>query len=337
MKRPGNQNANRSALPINLLPLARQVIEQEASALSRFAAQLDESFNLAVRLILELSPGGRVVVSGVGKAGFVGMKISATFASLGVHSFFLHPSEALHGDLGRYTEHDIALVLSKSGETVDIARLLPALRKIGCAVIAVTSKPESTLGKLSDLVISIGDIEEAGELGLAPTSSSTIMMALGDALALALAKIKGISKEQFAAYHPGGSLGHRLKKIEEIMRTGDRVCVVQPENLASEVLHRISTTKGRPGAALVVNGEGTLVGIFTDGDLRRCLDKNHSFLSNPISTVMGKNPKAISSSALVDDALRIMNEFEIDQLVVLDGASKPVGMVDIQDVLRIEG
>lgn len=312
---------------------AREILLQEASTLTSLADRIDQSFNLAVRMLLELSPGGRVVVSGMGKAGFVGMKLSATLASLGVQSFFLHPAEALHGDLGRYTEHDIALILSKSGETSDITRLLPSLKSVSCLIMSITSAPLSSLGRNSDLVLDLGAIQEAGKLGLAPTSSTTAMMALGDALALAVADAKGVSRERFGELHPAGNLGRRLKRVDEVMRTGDMLCLVEASMIASQVLNRITSTRGRPGAAIVIDESGKLGGIFTDGDLRRCLAAGIEFLNRPISEVMGRNPKTIGAEALVDDAISLMAQHQIDQIVVIGRNGEPLGMLDIQDGL----
>lgn len=317
-----------------LLTCGREILSLEAKAIESVASILDEHFEHAVQLIAGIGPGGRVVLSGIGKAGFIAMKISATFASLGIPSFFLHPAEAIHGDLGRYTKGDIALIVSNSGETPEILRILPQIKRVGCSIISLTATSESNLGKHSDVVVAIGKIEEAGPLGLAPTTTTTAMLALGDALAMTVMHMRGFSKEQFARYHPGGSLGRALTLVSEVMREGDANCVVDQDMKAGDVLHRMSGTKGRPGAASIVNKQGQLVGIFTDGDLRRCLDQRGNFLELPIRELMGKNPKSIAPDKLIDEALRIMNEFQIDQLVVIDDKHIPVGLIDIQDVYR---
>jgi arabinose-5-phosphate isomerase len=314
---------------------AAQVLELEAAALRSLAKLLTKDFDRAVDLILGMSPEGRVVVSGMGKAGFVAMKVSATLASTGVPSYFLHPAEAIHGDLGRYTKKDIALLLSNSGETQETVGILPHVRRIGCPVIAITRDGTSTLGKHCDALLALGSLDEAGPLGLAPTTSTTAMMALGDALAMAVLKRQKFSKEQFALYHPGGNLGRGLTLISEIMRRGEENCVVPQSMKAREVLHRITITKGRPGAASIIDRRGKLVGVFTDGNLRRCLERGNEFLDLPISAVMTPNPKTISLGKIVQEALRVMSEHKIDQLIVVDESCRPVGMIDIQDLVDL--
>lgn len=314
---------------------AREVLELEAQALLNIAPLLNEQFDNAVDRILNLSPAGRVVVSGMGKAGFIGMKLSATFASTGVPSFFLHPAEAVHGDLGRYSKSDIAVILSNSGETEEIVRTLGAIRRTGCPIIALTGNITSTLAKHSDMVLSIGKTTEAGPLGLAPTTSTTALLGLGDALAMAVLHKQNFSKEKFALYHPAGSLGRSLMPVTQIMRSEDSICIVSDTLLTVEVLHKITKTTGRPGAAAVVDSTGTLSGFFTDGDLRRYLERGTEFLKLPISAVMSKNPKSIHQSKLAEEALGILSEYKLDQLVVVNDKKQPVGMIDIQDVVYV--
>jgi len=313
----------------------RAILAHEAEAILSLSRSLDERFHHAVSMLLDLPPNGRVIVSGVGKAGFIAQKISATFASIGIPSFFLHPAEAIHGDLGRYSEGDIALVFSKSGETPEIVRVLPAIKRFGCPLISVTGNDRSSLGRHSDAVLALGELSESGPLGLAPTTSTTAMLAVGDALAMAVLDRRGISKEQFAALHPGGHLGHSLKLVSEVMRQGDSHCVVPETMLTREVLHRITITRGRPGASAIVGADGTLSGVYTDGDLRRCLDKRSNFLEAPISELMTRTPKVVKPGQLVEEALRVMTQFKIDQLIVVDDQQRPVGLVDIQDLVEV--
>lgn len=315
------------------LQSGREVLLQAQAALTEVAARLDDSFSVAVERILQISAAGRLVVSGVGKAGFVAQKISATFSSIGVPSFFVHPTEAMHGDLGRITAADLLLVLSNSGETPELTDFLPHIRKLGCTVISLTAATECTLARLSDVVIAFGKLKEAGPLGLAPTTSTTILLALGDALAMTVLKERPIARERFAGAHPGGALGRSLLLVSEVMRKGEAHCVVAQDASCAEVLHRITLTKGRPGAASIVDAAGVLVGIFTDGDLRRCLDKNKDFLRQPVSAVMGANPKTVQPDVLAEEALRVLRQHRIDQVVVVDEKHAPVGMVDIQDLL----
>lgn len=314
---------------------ASQILKLEAQALEGLCDLLDADFDRAVELIMGMSPEGRVVVSGMGKAGFVAMKISATLASTGVPSYFLHPAEAIHGDLGRYTKKDIALLLSNSGETQETVGILPHVRRIGCPVISITSDKNSALGKHSDVVLRIGVLDEAGPFGLAPTTSTTAMLALGDALAITILKQREFSKEQFALYHPGGNIGRGLMLISDVMRKGEENCIVPESMKTRDVLHRITSTKGRPGAASVIDSTGKLSGVFTDGNLRRCLEKGDAFLDLPIKKVMGAQPKTIAPNQIAQEALRLMSEFKIDQLLVVDEDRRPIGMIDIQDLIDI--
>lgn len=311
---------------------AQKVLREEAAAVAQVADLLGPTFDAAVRLILELSPSGRVAVTGLGKAGIVGQKISATLSSTGTSSFYLHPTEALHGDLGRFHKSDLALVLSNSGETPEVIQLLPQLRAVGVPVVAITSSEQNTLSKHADVALTIGKLSEAGALGLAPTSSTTAMMALGDALALVVLRARGFTAEQFAFNHPAGNLGRSLMKVSEVMRQGNAHCVVRETELVKEVLKKISLTPGRPGAAAIVNAQGILVGVFTDGNLRRCLESGSGFLDAPISSVMGKDPKRIDGQRFAKEALALLVQLHIDQLIVVDAANHPIGLVDIQDV-----
>lgn len=311
----------------------QSIIREEIAALTSVADLLDESFSHAVEAILALPAGARIVVSGMGKAGFVAQKISATLSSIGFPSFFLHPADAVHGDLGRFTQDDVALLLSNSGETSEVVRLIPTLKKYGSHIISITSSSASTLAKHSDVVIKTGRFPEAGPLGLAPTTSTTIMMALGDALAMTLVKRRGFSREEFAAFHPGGDLGRSLMLVSDIMRTGDSCCVVHESTETKEALRKITDTKGRPGAAGIVNDAGTLIGVFTDGNLRRCLEQDTEFLKKPIGELCSRTPIAIRPDKLAQEAARIIQERKIDQLLVIDERNIPVGLIDIQDLL----
>lgn len=317
-----------------LLTQAREILKQEAQGILNLSKGLNSSFYTAAEAILNLSPEGRLIVSGIGKTSFIAMKISATFASVGVPSFFLHPSEAMHGDLGRLNGKDIVLILSNSGETEEIVRLVPALKKIGCLLIAITSDSHCYLAKRSHIVISPGKVSEAGPLGLAPTTSTTSMLALGDALAMAILGRRPISREQFALTHPGGALGRTLMLVSEIMRKGEEHCIVDEQTSAREIIAQITATKGRPGAASIVDSAGKLVGVFTDGDMRRCLSQKSDFLDRPVAEVMTRNPKTVKANVLAEEALKIISEFKIDNIIVISEDERPLGMVDIQDVVQ---
>ena len=318
------------------LKFGKEIISDEAKALGELAERLDENFCHAIDLITEISKHGHVVVSGMGKAGLVGMKISATLASVGVPSFFLNPAEAIHGDLGRYTKQDLALILSYSGETGEILRILPLLKRLKCPIISITANAESNLAQASDVTLQIGKVKETGPLALAPTTSTTMMLALGDALAMAMVKRSNFSREEFAFFHSGGSLGRALKPINMVMRTGDMQCIVPETMTAREVLERITATKGRPGAATVVDKDGKLSGFFTDGNFRRCLVEKRDFLEKPIGEVATRNPKTVNVNGSASDALQILATYKIDQVVVVDDAGYPVGLIDIQDLIEVQ-
>lgn len=312
---------------------ARSILRAEAQAVMDL--EIGENFEKAVEIILAISPANRLIVSGMGKASFIAMKISATFASTGVPSFFLHPAEAAHGDLGRYSKGDVALFVSNSGETAEMLLIVPHIKRIGCPIIAITGNPASTLASHSDIVLSIGKVTEAGPHGLAPTTSTTAMLALADALSMTVFSRQDYSRERFAFYHPGGNLGACLLPVSEVMRKDDQNCIVSQNLKTREVLHRITSTKGRPGAASIVDESGKLAGVFTDGNLRRCLEQGSDFLEQPISEVMTKNPKIIAADKLAPEALRLLSQHKIDQIIVIDQSNRPIGMVDIQDLVDI--
>jgi arabinose-5-phosphate isomerase len=313
----------------------RKVIALEARTLEGLANRVDEGFQRAVDLVSNCK--GRVVVTGIGKAGIVGQKISATLASTGTPSYWLHPSEARHGDLGRVVKEDVVLAMSNSGET-EVSALLPFVKKIGARVIAITGNRESTLARYSDVVLDIGQIEEPCPLGLAPSASSTAMLALGDALALTVLKRRNFSKEEYAFYHPGGELGRKLLTVEMVMRSGQANPVVKENCRVTEALKVMTHTQGRPGAVSVVDGKGRLTGFFTDGDLRRHLESasgGQDFLKGTIKEVMTRNPKVIRKDSLAAEAYNLLKVNKIDQLPVVDEKGVAVGILDVQDLLEV--
>ena len=323
------------------LALAQEVLSQEAEAILRLSNALGdnfEAFDQAVSLVLD-SPTARVVVTGMGKAGLVGAKISATLASTGTPSLTLHPAEAVHGDLGRIRAEDVVLALSNSGETAEIRALLPAVRRIGASVIAMTGAGSSSLARHADCVLDIGAMDEACPLGLAPTASTSAMLALGDAFAMVIQAERGFSREDFARFPPAGSLGRRLMRAGEVMRKGSELPIIATGTVLRDALVQMAKTPGRPGAGLVTNSEGRLIGIFTDGDLRRLLETDgHTVtdrLGAPIDDSMGADPKTIFEHDLVDDAVRILHDHHIDQVAVVDTNDCPVGLLDIQDLLDV--
>ncbi len=323
----GRQGVRRSER--ELLDYGRTVIAAEAAALSRLA--LDESFATAVEWILGCR--GRVVVTGMGKPGFVAQKISATLASTGTPSHYLHPAEAAHGDLGRVAREDVVLALSNSGETEEILRLLPALKRIGARVVALTRDSANPLARGADLVIRIGAIEEACPMGLAPTASTAALLALGDALAMTVLKNRPFDREEYALYHPGGKLGRGLMKVREVMRSGEANPLVRDAASLADAVGVMTKTPGRPGACTVVDGDGRLVGVFTDGDLRRLVELGKVRFEAPVAKVMSRNPRTVRPEALVADAARVLRQARIDQVPVVDEDGRPVGLLDVQDLL----
>lgn len=317
---------------------ARQVLEAGARCLHQLAEGLDDAFVDAVELIL--GARGQLVVTGIGKAGHVARKISGTFASTGTPSIYLHPADALHGDLGRVRADDVVLVLSNSGASVEVVRLIPPLRSIGARLLALTAEPGSPLAREADVRLCFGRHDEAGHLGLAPTTSTTAMQALGDALAMAVLARRGFTPAEFARYHPGGALGRSLLRVADVMRQGDRNPVACDERQVLEILHVMSTTPGRPGAVSLVDGGGRLTGFYTDGDFRRQMERalqseTVAFLTCPIQQFMTRDPKTITSDRLVAEATRMLREAKIDQLPVVDAAGRPVGLLDVQDLLDV--
>jgi arabinose-5-phosphate isomerase len=326
---------------VGRLALAQEVVNQEAEAIRRLGESLAANFrdfDQAVSLVIA-AKSGRVVVTGMGKAGLVGAKISATLASTGTPSLTLHPAEAVHGDLGRIRSEDVVLALSNSGETAEIRALLPAVRRIGASVIAMTGSRDSSLAKLADFTLDIGVIDEACPLGLAPTASTSAMLALGDAFAMVIQAERGFSREDFARFHPAGSLGRRLMRVGEVMRKESELPLIASGTKLRAALVQMSKTPGRPGAGLIIDKQGALIGIFTDGDLRRLFETvGHTVtdrLDAPIDQSMGHGPKTVSADDLVDDAVRILHDFHIDQVAVVDSQLHPIGLLDIQDLLAV--
>ena len=315
----------------DLVEYARDVVRLEAEAIAQLAGRLNGAFGRAVEMVLGCT--GRVVVTGMGKPGFIAQKISATFASTGTPSLYLHPAEALHGDLGRLVPGDLVLALSNSGETDEIVRLLPSLKRLGAPIIALTGGSRSALAGAADVVLEIGPVPEACPLGLAPTTSTIALLALGDALAMAVQHKRGFSPEQFASLHPGGSLGKQFLRVRDVMRTGEANPTVRHDATLRDCAAVMTRTEGRPGAASVVDKQGRLAGIFTDGDLRRMVQNGDTDFSRPVSSVMGKSPRTVAADDLATSAAEVMREGQFDQLPVVDGHGRPIGLLDVQDLL----
>ena len=311
--------------------IARRVIRIERDALTALMGRIDVNFEKACSLVLRSR--GRVVVTGMGKPGFIAQKVSATLSSTGTPSLFLHPAEALHGDLGRVIKDDVLVAFSNSGRTEEILKLLPMIKKIGSKLISFTGDARSPLAKASDVVLDMGVPKEACPLNLAPTASTTAMLAIGDALALALLEKKGFKAADFAFYHPGGSLGKKLHvKVSELMRKGRDNPVVPQTMRLKDVLYRI--TAARAGSATVVDGKGKLSGIFTDGDLRRHLRSGEKILKSRVSDVMTTKPITVREDSLASEAFEVLRARRIDEMPVLDAKGRPVGLLDVQDLLK---
>jgi arabinose-5-phosphate isomerase len=314
------------------LAFARQVLRIEAEALSRVRDRLDSTIGRAADLIHRCD--GSVIVTGMGKAGLVGQKMAATLASTGTRAFPLHPAEAVHGDLGRIRSGDVVLALSQSGETEEVLRLIPALHRLDATLIAITERRSSSLGQAADLCIAIGPVEEACPLGLAPSASTTALMAVGDALALLVSRMKDFSAEDFALYHPAGSLGRRLTHVEDVMRTGKQLRIAQLGETVRDVLVRLSGPRRRSGAVLIQDNDSHLMGIFTDSDLVRLFEtRREADLDLAIDAVMTADPKKIRVGAVLSDAVETMKTYKISELPVVDRGNHLVGLIDLTDVI----
>jgi arabinose-5-phosphate isomerase len=318
------------------LARAREVFDIELAALRSVRAQLDEAFGAATDVIVEaLRQRAKVVVVGIGKSGNVGQKIAATFTSTGTTSIVLNSVDALHGDLGVVNDGDVLLALSYSGESEELLTLLPALKRFSVKIIAFTGASRSSLARYSDVVLNVKVPREACPFNLAPTASTTAMLVLGDALAMAVLQARGFKRHDFARHHPSGAIGRTLLlKVGDIMRCGTRNAVAAQTLTVKEALWVM--TRAKSGSVSVVNARGKLVGVFTDGDLRRQMTRDHNVLAQPLRKVMTRHPICARADALVAEALRIFNERNIDDLIVVNTKREPVGLVDSQDLPKLK-
>jgi arabinose-5-phosphate isomerase len=320
--------------PFEQLRLGREVVRTEGQTLLALADRLGEDFCHAVALLH--STRGSVIVSGMGKAGLIGQKLAATFASTGTRSHFLHPAEAIHGDLGRIHGEDTALVLSFSGQTEEIVRILPALAEMRVAIVAMTGQLDSPLAKAAAVALDLGAIREACPLGLAPTASTAAMLALGVALALVVSLSRGFSAGDFARFHPGGNLGRKLSRVEEVMRPLGQCRVANCSQTLRQTLVGQSRPGRRSGAIMIIDDEGRLAGIFTDSDLARLLEANRDAeIDGPLTNVMTRAPAAVPAGALLTAACDLLSHRKISELPVVDAGGRPLGMIDITDVVGI--
>ncbi len=316
-----------------LIDVAKEVIKIERSALDEIEKKLDENFEKACNILLSCK--GKVVVTGIGKSGIIGQKIAATFASTGTPAFFMHPSEGLHGDLGMLSKNDVVIAISNSGETDEIIRLLPIIKRMGNKLIVMTGRKRSALAKAGDVVLDIGVKKEACPLNLAPTASTTATLVMGDALAVALIKLRGFKEEDFAFRHPAGALGKKLfLRVADLMHSGEDIPLVKEDTSMKDTIYVISSKK--LGTAGVVDQEGNLTGIITDGDLRRAIEKYENIIAMKASDIMTKNPKYTLKDELAAKALQIMESYSITTLFVYDkeGSRKPLGIIHLHDILK---
>ncbi len=316
-----------------VLRQAKRVLRIEAEAIKNLEGKIDENFSKAVDLLNQCS--GKVIVIGIGKSGIVSQKIASTFACTGTPAFFLHPAEGIHGDIGMIAKGDVVLAISNSGETQEIMQLLPLIKRLGIKLIVMSGNLQSVLAKSGDVVLDTGVEEEACPLGLVPTASTTATLAMGDALAIALLGKRGFKEDDFAMLHPGGTLGRKLLlRIEDLMHKGDEIPLIKEYTLMKDGL--LEMTSKRMGVTGICNEGGQFVGIITDGDLRRALEKEDDFLNHKAGAIMTKGPKTIAKGDLAAKALHIMEEFSITSLFVLteDGSQRPIGILHMHDLLK---
>jgi len=321
---------------MNHLACAREVFDIEVAALKAVRAQLDDAFDRAVAFVVAaLAAKGKIVVAGIGKSGNVGQKIAATLTSTGSTAVILNPVDALHGDLGIVNDGDVVLALSYSGESEELLNLIPPLKRFSVKIISLTGAPKSSLARYSDVVLNVRVPKEACPFNLAPTASTTAMLVMGDALAMAVLQARGFKQSDFAKYHPRGAIGRALLvKVKDIMRAGPRNAVAPQDLKIREAL--LVMTKAKSGSLSVVNARGKLVGVFTDGDFRRQMAADDDLLSKRIAGVMTRHPICIRDDALAVEALKIFNERNIDDLIVVNAKKEPVGLVDSQDLPKLK-
>lgn len=314
-----------------IIMLARSLFDTEAQAILNLKTHIGNDFIKACKLLLACE--GRIIVTGIGKSGHVGNKIAATFASTGSPAFFMHPTEASHGDIGSITKKDVVLALSNSGNAQEILAILPIIKILGVPLISITGNPNSNLAKAADVSLDVSIEKEACTLGLVPTTSTAVTMAMGDALAVALIELRGFTAEDFARSHPGGILGKRLLlRVDDLMRKTDAIPRINIDSFLSEAL--IEMSKKRMGMTTVINADGTLAGIFTDGDLRRILDRNLDIRTTNVASVMTTNCKTITLGTLAIEAIQFMEQHQVTALIVADQNNVPIGAIHMHDLLK---
>jgi arabinose-5-phosphate isomerase len=317
------------------LRAAREILRLEAKALWELSYRLEKSFCQTVRLLYQCK--GSVIVTGMGKAGIIGQKIAATLASLGTRAHFLHPAEAFHGDLGRIHASDVVLMLTQSGETGEVVQLLPSLKVFEVSLVAVTASKTSTVGRAANIVIELGELEEACSLGLAPSTSTTAMLAVGDALALVLSNLRDFRAEDFARFHPGGALGRKLSRVDDVMRPLNECRTARDSQTVRQVIVACTKPGRRTGAIMLTDADGRLTGLFTDSDLARLFERrDEAALDRPIAEVMVASPTTVPSGTRVGDAVTLLATRKFSELPVVDRHGRPVGLVDVTDVVGLK-
>ncbi|MEW6378765.1 MAG: KpsF/GutQ family sugar-phosphate isomerase [bacterium] len=313
-----------------ILKQGKEVLRKEAASILKVEEQLGEEFVQAVDILYQCS--GRVVTTGIGKSGLICKKIAATLSSTGTPSFFMHPADAIHGDLGMIVPGDVVVAISNSGETSEIKQLIPFIQRFMIKLISITGNPNSTLARFSDVVLRAEVEEEACPLNLAPTTSTTVALVIGDALAMSLIRKRGFRAEEFAQFHPGGKLGRRLLKVKDLMHSGSQMPIVGEWQPMKEAIYEISGK--RLGMTCVVNQQGEVTGIVTDGDIRRLLEKDISFLTKPVGQCMSLHPKMIDPDSLAEHAVQVMETHSITSLLITDQGKKPMGVIHLHDLLK---
>ena len=321
--------------PEEQLRAAREIVRREAAGVWKVSYRLNSSFCEAVKLLFTCQ--GSAIVTGMGKAGLIGQKIAATLSSTGTRAHFLHPAEAFHGDLGRIHPDDVVVMLTQSGETAEVVQLLPSLRDFGVPLVAITASRLTTVGQAAAVVIELGDLEEVCSLGLAPSTSTTAMLAVGDALALVLSKMRNFQADDFARFHPGGALGRRLSRVDDVMRPLAECRQATDSLSVREVIVACSKPGRRTGAIMLTDAAGRLTGLFTDSDLARLFERrDEAALDRPIREVMAARPTTVASGKRVADAVALLAKRKFSELPVVDGDGRPIGLVDVTDVVGIE-
>jgi len=323
--------AGKGTAGLSVIKRAKEILKIEAEGIVGLADKVGRSFSEAIELLYQCN--GKIILTGIGKPGIIARKISATLASAGVPSIFLHPVEAVHGDSGMVAAEDIVIAISNSGETEELIKLIRLIRKIGSKLIVLTGNPHSSLGSYSDVCIDISVKREACKFGLVPTASTTAALSMGDALAVVLFEKRGFNLKDYAFYHPGGAIGRKLLQVSEVMRKGASCAVIKGDTLVKDVL--LAITKSHAGSAVIVDKKRRLAGIFTDGDLRRSLEKEPMLLTMYVKRFMTVNPITIGSDMLAVDALRIIKKHRIDELIVVGKDKTVLGMVDEKDLLGL--